>query len=169
MLDLLQTYSLEEIAIFIVMLALAVKGVVDFLDWVKHKYQEKFKKDFDRKTQETLTQEHYAKCQERYKESIELYDSVNKKLDVLTETVNKRLDEIEDSIQKLTESDMHDIKGWIVERHHHYMQKQWIDDFTMDTLEKRFFDYTREGGNSYIHNLMEELRALPHVPPKGKD
>lgn len=32
MLDLLKNYSLDEIAIFIVLLALAVKGVVSFFD-----------------------------------------------------------------------------------------------------------------------------------------
>lgn len=36
MLDLLKNYSLTDIAIFVVMLAFAIKGVVDFYDWAKN-------------------------------------------------------------------------------------------------------------------------------------
>ena len=37
MLDLLKNYSLTDIAIFIVMLAFAIKSVVDFYDWAKNR------------------------------------------------------------------------------------------------------------------------------------
>ena len=37
MLDLLKNYSLTDIAIFIVMLAFAIKGIVDFYDWAKNR------------------------------------------------------------------------------------------------------------------------------------
>jgi len=33
MLELLAAYSVEEILVFIVMLAVAIKGVVSFIDW----------------------------------------------------------------------------------------------------------------------------------------
>ena len=37
MLDLLKNYSLTDITIFVVMLAFAIKGVVDFYDWAKNR------------------------------------------------------------------------------------------------------------------------------------
>ena len=37
MLDLLKNYSLTDIAIFIVMLAFAIKGVIDFYNWTKNR------------------------------------------------------------------------------------------------------------------------------------
>ena len=37
MLDLLKSYSLTDIAIFIVMLAFTIKNVVDFYDWAKNR------------------------------------------------------------------------------------------------------------------------------------
>jgi hypothetical protein len=46
------------------------------------------------------------------------------------------------------------------------MKKAWVDDFTMDTIEKRFADYLAEDGNSYVEGLVNELRALPHIPPE---
>ena len=39
LIELLSTYSVGEILIFIVLLALAFKGVVDFYDWAKKKIQ----------------------------------------------------------------------------------------------------------------------------------
>lgn len=62
----------------------------------------------------------------------------------------------------LFESDKDDIKSWIVEKHHFYCyEKGYIDDQMMDCLERRYSHYLDEGGNSYIHTLMEELRRLP--------
>ena len=36
--DLLQNYSLEQIIGFIVILALAIKGLIDFYDWAKVRF-----------------------------------------------------------------------------------------------------------------------------------
>ena len=81
------------------------------------------------------------------------------------ETINnlkKDVEKIQKSIDTLIESDKENIKAWITEKHHYYCyEKKYIDDYTLDCLEKRFSHYEVEGGNSFVHNLMEELRALP--------
>ena len=41
------------------------------------------------------------------------------------------------------------------------MTKGYIDDFSMDAIEKRYDHYKAEGGNSYISDLMHDLRKLP--------
>lgn len=149
---LLATYSIKEIIISMIMLIVAMKGSFDFFDWIKLKYKEKFDKDYQQKISEAS------------------YEDMEKKIDVLTETINTRLNNIENSIKRLTDSDMHDIKGWIVEKHHSLTMQGWVDDFTMDTIEKRYSDYKAEGGNSYIKGLMEEIRSLPHTSgKKGED
>ena len=40
-------------------------------------------------------------------------------------------------------------------------QLGYIDDFTLDCLERRFKSYKQEGGNTYVDSMMEELRRLP--------
>ena len=40
-------------------------------------------------------------------------------------------------------------------------EKRQIDDYSLDCLEKRYTHYVEEGGNSFIHDLMEDIRALP--------
>lgn len=85
-------------------------------------------------------------------------DQINDKLD----SQDARLDKMEDRLDALTLSDMHDIKGWIVDQYHKfYVEKGWIDAFSADTIEHRYADYKKEGGNSYVDKLMERLRTLP--------
>ena len=67
-----------------------------------------------------------------------------------------------DKVNLLIASDRDDIKSWITEKHHYYCYSQeWIDDYSLDCIEKRFAHYQDEGGNSFIAALMAEIRALP--------
>lgn len=91
------------------------------------------------------------------------FDGIFEKLneqDEMFKKINERLD-------ALTESDMHDIKSWIVDQYHKfYIGLGWIDAFSADTIEHRYNDYQKEGGNSYIDQLIERLRSLPMDPPE---
>ena len=65
----------------------------------------------------------------------------------------------------LIKSDIDDIKSWIVEKYLFFFCKQgWVDEFSMDTINKRFADYDAEGGNSYIEGLVHQIRSLPRSP-----
>lgn len=69
-------------------------------------------------------------------------------------------------IDMLIESDKDDIKSYITREHHYFCYKiGWIDDFSLDCIEKRYKHYTDEGGNTFIGGFMEELRALPKSNP----
>ena len=63
-------------------------------------------------------------------------------------------------------SDRNDIKSWLVEKHHFFINQGWIDDFSMDTVNRRFSDYVEEGGNSYAESLVNAIRDLPNQPPQ---
>ena len=41
------------------------------------------------------------------------------------------------------------------------MVQKEIDDYSLDCLEKMFKHYTDEYGNSFIEDLMKQLKALP--------
>lgn len=156
MLELLQTYSVSQILVFIVILALAIKGVVSFLDWGV----ERLRKIFSKETQS-----------EKEKEAIDLrFEKDELKIDSIIETqqkTNEVLEKMSDKIDTLIDSDKDDIKSFITREHHYYCyEKKWIDDFTMDCIEKRYGHYKKEGGNSFAHDLMMELRALPKQPPQ---
>lgn len=138
--ELLENFSIEQILIFGVLLALAIKGVVSFFDWLQ---------DRNKKIAKKIAQPESLK------------DKINKN--------NKEIDDLKKSIQVLTkkidlliESDKDDIKAYITKQHHHFCYEQgWIDDYSLDCIEKRFGHYEEQGGNSFIQGLMEEIRDLP--------
>ena len=170
MLEFFKTYSIQDILIFIIMLAIAFKCTVDFVEWVKEKYNKKFNKDHlalnKEKCLKAEIEKYYEVNQRQHEETMQRYEKFERKLDTMAKNVRENIDKIEIQLAQLTESDKHDIKGWIVEKHHALIKKGWVDDFTMDTLERRYSDYVAEKGNSYISGLMSELRALPHFPDK---
>lgn len=95
----------------------------------------------------------------------ERFDIIEKRLDVLEE----RTAAAEGKLQDLTESDMHDIKAWIVEQYHKfYVEQGWIDAFSAETIDRRYSDYIKEGGNSYVENLINQLHTLSMDPEQSR-
>lgn len=148
MIDLLNSYQPKDILIFIVVLALAVKGVITFYEWAHTKLKAAFGKEI---SDETSKKDMEEKISNTDKTIGELKESI--------ETLTKQID-------TLVQSDREDIKSFLTRQHHHYCYKQgWIDDYSLECCEKRYKYYTEEGGNSFIAGFMDELRALPKLPP----
>ena len=146
LIELFSTYSVGEILIFIVLLALAFKGVIDFYDWAKKKIQGVIDIHTGEEIEQTTIKDNIDelfKMQKAQKESI---------------------DKLTDSVNLLIQSDKDDIKAWITEKHHYYCyQLKYIDDFSLDCIEKRYAHYKKEGGNSFVEDLMRDLRSLRKV------
>lgn len=174
MVDLLSQYSLSDIIIFGVAAVVAVKGTWDLVDYFTSKYKAKFTKDYNAlerekelKERQDALEAHYRDCKGQHQETIELYNSLEAKIDNLASVVNNKFEELDKRMDTLTTSDKFDIKSFIVEKYHFFVEEQgWIDDFSLDVLERRFEVYEAEGGNSYIAGLMKELRQLPKHAPK---
>lgn len=79
-----------------------------------------------------------------------------------TEEDAKKMNKI---LDLLLESDRDDIKGYIVEKYYEFHAKGYIDGYSLDCLERKYKIYSREGGNTYITNLMNEIRDLTIVTP----
>lgn len=154
--DLVGTYSAQEILLFLVTFALAIKGFVSFWDWGYERLKKVFKKETDQENEMNVIQEQIDEHKKEYEILKENQGQLQNTLINLMEKVNLLID-----------SDKDDIKSFITERHHHFCyQEQWIDDYSLDCIEKRYKHYTNEGGNSFIEDLMEELRELPKQPPQ---
>lgn len=142
---LLTTYSLHEILVFLIVCALGVKGFITFWDWAV----DRLRKIFHKENQRDLERE---------------------KIDTLSENQQKLVENMKDLTKKidmLIESDKADIKAYITEKYHYFVyDRKWIDDYSLDSLEKRFTRYVQEGGNSFVEGLMTEIRALPKQPPR---
>lgn len=156
MLELLGTYSLTQIVTFIVLLAIAVKEGITLVIWFKDFFKKKFNDDMKNTV-----------ATEKQNEQI---DKIKEDIQILIENQEKVFEEIQlfkQQLEMIIESDKDDIKSWITEKHHFYCyERKWIDDYSMDCIEKRYGHYKDEGGNSFIEELMNELRGLPKTPPQ---
>lgn len=151
--QLLARYSVTEIIIFLVLVGCAIKEVVTFIDWAHKRLKQRFARE----------DEHEEIKQELEKVADHL-DKIEKHFTTMLEENRVQAREMQKSIDLLIASDKDDIKAWITREHHFFCyEAKKIDDYSLDCIEKRFAHYKDEGGNSYIADLMGEIRALPKV------
>lgn len=149
--DLLSNYSVDQILLFIVLLAAAIKGVVSWIDWAKGRGE----KIIEKKNKKTALEDNVNNL-------IKAQKNMESSINTCQVQIKDNIASIQKAIQILTESDKDDIKAWITEKHHYFCyQIGWIDDYSLDCIEKRYGHYKDEGGNTFIDELMEEIRALP--------
>ena len=153
--NLLQTYSVKDVLMFLIMFALAVKGAIDFCDWAYNRIKVVFDKEHIQEQQD-------AKMEDRLQQGFTIMAQLEKNQGDLTQQLNN----LANKVDLLIDSNKEDIKSFITKEHHYYCYRVgWIDDYSLECCEKRFAYYKQEGGNSFIESFMEELRQLPKQPP----
>lgn len=156
--ELLAQYSLSQILIFLFILGATLKTTITMIDWFWERISKIFKKQqAETERQESFT-EHIQKSEKQIRELYELHTKTE-----------ENLDRILNSIQLLINSDKDDIKAWITEKHHYYCyERRHIDDYSLDCIEKRYTHYRNEGGNSFVEDLMRDIRRLPKTSSLNK-
>lgn len=153
--ELLKQFSIEQILLFIVLGAAAIKGVVSWIDWARDRVNKGIDKRDKIKNKEN-------EIEKKIEQLIQSQETMKGEIGACQIQLKDTINEIKDSIDLLMESDKDDIKAWITEKHHYFCyQLKCIDDYNLDCIEKRFNHYQHEGGNSFVEQLMEEIRALP--------
>lgn len=136
MVQFFQQYTLEATIIFLFMFGTALKQGYELVQYFRNK-----------------TVDHVDKIREQE----EALEQVIKNM----QQQQKQLQSITDKIDELLVSDKDSIKSWIVMLYKQYKKDpSGLDSMQMDLLERRFSHYKQEGGNSYIDNLMQELREI---------
>lgn len=149
--ELLTQYSLTEILIFLFILGAALKTTITMIDWFWERISKVFRKQQAETDRRECINEHIEKSEKQIEELYEMHAKTK-----------ENLDKILNSIQLLINSDKDDIKAWITEKHHYYCyERKYIDDYSLDCIEKRYTHYKNEGGNSFIEDLMKDIRRLP--------
>lgn len=167
MIELLSKYSVSEILVFMVLLATAFKAVSSFLDWARQKRHDKV---IEEMKPEELSKSIKEERQQREKQLQEMEDAWEHDRLEIQDSVNEiayQVSGLAGKIDLLVESDKDDIKAYITREYHYFCeQKGWIDDYSMDCIERRYDHYVEERGNSFIGGMMDKLRALPRTEPK---
>ena len=148
--ELLARFELTDIMIMLTLLIVGAEKLIKAIDWLRAR----FRKSYD---EENTLKEEVEDLNKFYEEKKVVDDGFAK--------VNARIDSICDLVNMLVESDKESIKAYITERHHFFVQeRKWIDYHSMDCLERRFAIYEKEHGNSFVEDLMNDLRQLPKMP-----
>lgn len=91
-------------------------------------------------------------------------DNIYQKIDELTEFV-KKLNETNEKqnfqIDKTNKALLSTIRKEIVDIYNSCMKNEFLTLYMKDTLNSLYEEYKRLGGNSFVHNLVEELNDLP--------
>lgn len=159
MIELLAKYSLSEIVAFLVTFALAIKGVISFYDWATERLKKVFSKETQRDKEKEVLEERLVYGADKMRA-----------LDKQQKQTNEQLKAIHKQLEMLISSDKDDIKADLTKDHHYFCyKKKWIDDYSLDCMQRRFERYVEEGGNSFIEKLMDEVKDLPNQPPSDLD
>lgn len=155
--ELLTKYTLTEIILFIFVFMTSLKGFFTLWDY----FYDKIKRHFKEETEEEQDKIDITKQLANISAQIE---NINAQHILDRQELIKKIDETNATIGVLLASDKDDIKSWITEKHHYFCYEcKCIDYQSLDCIEKRYRHYVDEGGNSYVADLMNEIRALPKV------
>ena len=167
MINLFESYSVSEIIIFFIIFCLAIKELVTFYDWGKTRIQQGYNKNLQQKEKEDDVQSKLAEMNKTFAQKEGCFAEKKQEINNGFKSLEEEIKQLADNVNLLISSDKDDIKSHITEKHHYFCyEKKWIDDYSLDCLEKRFGHYKAEGGNSFILDLMNEIRALPKQPPQ---
>lgn len=81
------------------------------------------------------------------------------------EEINAKIDAVHENMNLLIESDKESIRSFITLQYYECQEKGYIEVYVLQALEDRYEKYLVENGDSFIANLVKEMRKLPHVPP----
>ena len=155
--ELFTKYSLTEIILFIFVFFTSLKGFFTLWDY----FYDKIKIHFKEETEEEQGKIDITKQLADISAQIE---NINVQHTLDRQELIKKIDETNAIISVLLASDKDDIKSWITEKHHYFCYEiKCIDYQSLDCIEKRYRHYVDEGGNSFVADLMNEIRALPKV------
>ena len=138
--NLLKTFTIEQIILFTVLLAAAIKGIVTWTDWANQK--------LNNRLSQKQNEDDFKKDMNALKTTVT--------------TINEKIDNMTSLIDLLMISDKDEIKAYITREHHYFCYDLgYIDDYNLDCIERRYALYVKEGGNSFVEELMKDIRALP--------
>lgn len=151
---LLTQYTIPTLVVAMILCIIIFKEIVKFIAWVKKSVIEPIQQK--------------AQLKQKYEERLSRTEALTTTLLQKNAEQEESIKAIHESIQLLINSDKDAIKAWITQQHHQLIKQKWVDDYTLSCIEARYEHYQKEHGNSFVADLMKEIRALPHFPPKTK-
>ena len=77
--------------------------------------------------------------------------------------IQRELDAQKRNTELLIDSDRENIKSLLLSNYYRWTKRGKIDLYTLNTLEEKFKKYKKENGNTFVEDLMKQMRSLPKV------
>ena len=159
-------YSIQEILIFSVLLFFAIRQFIEAKDWIQKEAHSWANKDEALGKLEQKAAEERDLINKKLDEALKEREAYIQKMDERDDFLQKEIEAANENIKLLLESDRDDIKAWITREHNYFCNKLGeIDTYSLDCINRRYQHYVKENGNSFIEDLMNEIKALPKVAP----
>ena len=129
----------------------SVKGVTD-------KVRESIKDEVKREVKKEVVDPMYKQALDQYLSDFKL---ISEHIDTFTNKLEEQIDEQRELNNAAHEFRISTLKGLIVQSHSTFTQLGKIEPMVLATLEDIYKTYTSIGGNHFVEDLMEEIRALP--------
>ena len=79
---------------------------------------------------------------------------------LITNEVLPQIRLMDKSITDLSNSNMADIRSFIINEYHKWMKAGYIDVYSMSVIQDKFEYYTKRNGNTYVADLVTQLYKL---------
>lgn len=171
---LLSNYSVEELIVIVVIALLLCKVLLELGKFFYEKAKNYFgvqnkKEQWESTTTETLNQisNKVDAIEISADERKERLINVEKEITILHDyskhtheeqkEMGKQMKLVEERLQENTRS-------FLIDAHHRFCYEvKGIDDLNLQSLERRYMYYKAAGGDSFVDDMMDEIRGLPRI------
>lgn len=177
---LLSSLSVEGIILIMVLFATSVKFLGELFEWGYGRLKKYFniKGAQEQQHEEIMrslgnidvrldTQEKSSNLRQEQVDKISnQLESQNRGLSELKHVIDEQSVEVrnmQEQVDVLNERAQDSTRAYLIDKRNRFKKLGGIDDSSLQDLERRFMYYKAAGGDTFIDNLMQEVRALPHL------
>ena len=133
----------------------SIKSITD-------KIKDNLKKELKEEVKSEIVEPTFTKVTEQHDKDLNVItdrlESITRQFEECSQAVLEEQRKMNESAKEFRISTL---KGLIVQSHSTYTQLGHIEPMVLSTLEDIYKTYTDIGGNHFVADLMEEIRALP--------
>ena len=151
--NLLSSYSLQEITILTITLLFVAETFWKLVEFFYNKYQVHVGKKIDKREFEQRLKAAF----EQLSLKVDELNEQNKQTHLQQDQIEKKLALVQERMQENTRS-------FLIDAHHKFCyQYHKIDDLNLQSIERHYLYYKTAGGDTFVDNLVEEIRSLPRA------
>lgn len=150
---LLTQHSVEELILLIIIILFVLKVLNELFSY----FYDKAKNYFGIKNEQESWEKGVSESLQDISDEIKVLKEQNKKTHQHQKDIDAAIALVQERLQENTRS-------YLIDAHHKFCYEvHAIDDLNLQAMERRYLYYKTAGGNSFVDNLMDEVRTLPKI------